>query len=118
MSAYSTMRNNAKRRGLAFDLTPSEVKYYRSLTKCQATGCTLNINEPSADNPKRLTIDRINNNFGYVRGNIATVCWAVNTRKGVFEAKGCKPRFTYKYITNDGWYFKYKHGKNTWMKID
>lgn len=49
--------------------------------RCYWTGVTMTA-KPLARHPTNVSIDRIDSSKGYVRGNIALCCWAVNSMKG------------------------------------
>jgi len=56
--------------------------------KCALTGWDLEFtrgSETSRTNDLGCTMDRIDNDKGYVPGNIQLVCWCVNKMKGAFN---------------------------------
>jgi len=70
---------------LKFNLTPEYIqKIFNSCDgKCQLTGLAFNmeIGTKAKRNPYRPSVDRINSNAGYVKGNIQIVLAIVNTMK-------------------------------------
>jgi hypothetical protein len=75
-------RSNAKARGLDFNLTEEDVHVP---AMCPILNIPLIIMEGKrTDNSP--SIDRINNNFGYIRGNIMIISWRANRIKGAATA--------------------------------
>jgi hypothetical protein len=72
-----TVRYRAKRRGLAFDITVSDVHVPE---RCPVFGIPLVFGAArnSEDSP---SLDRINPRFGYVKGNVAVISQRANTIK-------------------------------------
>jgi len=75
-------------RNLEFDI---DTDYVMSLLtqqqgKCALTGWDLEFSRGGSygygTNPKGCTMDRKNNNRGYVQGNVQLVCWKANRIKG------------------------------------
>lgn len=75
-------------RGLEYNITLTDVMnlYKKQKGKCALTGLTLEFTRggsyDNGTNPKVATIDRINNDVGYVKSNIQIVCWLPNSLKG------------------------------------
>lgn len=80
-------RKSAKKRGLEYNLSRLSFKNLLSAGYCQATGVPLSGNpvDHEAHPPTMMTIDRIDCNKGYVKGNVQAVCYAYNTIKGQYE---------------------------------
>lgn len=72
---------NAKRRNLDFDLTIDDIVVPE---KCPFLGCDLifeydkSLSVPPAN---YYTVDRINSELGYIKGNIQVLSWRANTMK-------------------------------------
>tara|TARA_Y100000996_G_scaffold350877_1_gene290032 strand:- start:106 stop:441 length:336 start_codon:yes stop_codon:yes gene_type:complete len=74
-------KNNAKRRGLNFDVTVEDLM---ELYEVQEGLCALSglpMTRSSANSDYSLSIDRINNEIGYTKENLQLVCWRVNTMR-------------------------------------
>lgn len=75
-------KSRAKAKGLAFDLCLGDITIPEA---CPLLGIAIRVNEKVlCDNSPSL--DRIRNEAGYVRGNIAVVSHAANRRKGSWSA--------------------------------
>jgi hypothetical protein len=86
MSKYKSKRNDARNRGLDFDLSFQSVKNLMLAKRCAYTGITLT--DPIDGSPVRgsdRTIDRVDASKGYVRGNVVACCHAINHMKGQVE---------------------------------
>ncbi len=84
---YRSKRKNAKTKGYSFSITFDEYKELMSMDKCYYTGILMTLNLP---NPKKLkfsdkTIDRIDNNKGYVTGNVVVCSNLANNFKSKLE---------------------------------
>lgn len=73
---WGQVKSNAKRRGIGFSITLREVwrVYTAQGGQCAVTGCPVQGRDAS--------LDRIDSNFGYVRGNVQWVHKTVNRMKG------------------------------------
>lgn len=74
-------KNNAKRRGLDFNLTKQELLdlYEEQKGLCALSGLPMT---RSSDNSEySLSIDRIDSESGYTKDNVQLVCWRINTMK-------------------------------------
>lgn len=67
----------AELRGLDCVLTEADVKQMLAAGVCEQTGIAF---EPGGD--FGVSIDRVDNGKGYLRGNVQAVCWAYNRAKG------------------------------------
>lgn len=80
------IRNNAKYRKLRFTVTGRYLwkKFLRQKRRCAITGLLLTFPAPGSSNPceKTASLDRINNNAGYVPGNVRWVHKTVNKLRG------------------------------------
>lgn len=82
---YRGKVDNAKSRGIEFALTLNDFRNLLMKKRCAYTGIPLTIHRQGNPCKSDLTIERINSNFGYVKGNVIAVCAAANSVKGVFE---------------------------------
>lgn len=82
---YVMKEENAKRRGIPFKLTFQSYKNLMRAKKCYYTGIELSDVEGAAD---QRTIDRINANKGYEKGNVVACCHAFNQLKAKMEHDG------------------------------
>jgi len=69
---------SAINRGIDWSLTFTEYLRRFSLT-CAETGVEMTLTPNRANT---LSIDRINNSKGYIKGNVRFVCWCINRGKG------------------------------------
>lgn len=85
----SSKANNARDRGIEFNLSFQAMKNLLSANKCYYTGIKINRPETAAPNkPDDLTIDRIDCSKGYVKGNVVACSFAANQLKSQFEKAG------------------------------
>ena len=76
-------RGRSKAKGLPFDLCLADILIP---TMCPLLGIPIRVNaRVLCDNSPSL--DRVKNNLGYVRGNIAVISHAANRRKGSWSAR-------------------------------
>jgi hypothetical protein len=80
---YVSKANNARERGIEFNLPFTSFKNMMRAKKCQYTDIVLTDtgNQCATDR----TIDRIDSRKGYVKGNVIAICHAANQFKGMFE---------------------------------
>jgi hypothetical protein len=76
---------NAEQAGHDFTLSFSEFKKLFKRKTCAYSGLPLQDENNSIGDYR--SIDRIDNQKGYVKGNVVAVCKFVNTLKGTFENK-------------------------------
>lgn len=77
---------SSRDRQIPFELTFIEVKNLMQTERCYYTGITLTMTQPGqAQKLTDFTIDRIDNNLGYVTGNVVACCHAANSFKGMIE---------------------------------
>lgn len=81
---------NAKKRGIEFNLTIASMKNLLSAKKCFYTGIGLTKSTGKEDKLKLsdFTIDRIDGSKGYTKGNVVACCHAANQMKNQFESLG------------------------------
>lgn len=80
---------NAKKRGIDFDLSFTSMKNLMKSKRCYYTGIPLT--KSSGNGEMRLsdaTIDRIDGRLGYTKGNVVACCHAANQMKNQFECLG------------------------------
>jgi len=86
-SKYRDKANDAKVRGLEFNISFADFRRVWSKTKCEYTGIDMHL--PALENgkqkPTNLTVERIDSRLGYITGNCIAVCYAANNIKSVFE---------------------------------
>lgn len=87
MAKYKSKVNDAKVRGLEFDLTYQSMKNLMVAKKCAYTGMTLTepMNDGTGLRASDRTIDRVDASKGYIRGNVVACCHAINHMKGQVE---------------------------------
>jgi hypothetical protein len=81
---YMHLRRSAIERNKEFDLTLDDVRDLLSTSKCAYTGIEMtdeNTPDGTTDNPLQRSIDRLDPNKGYVKGNVYAVCLGVNMLK-------------------------------------
>lgn len=85
---YQNLYNSAKNRGKDFDLDLGDVRRLLTKKRCSYTGVILTDkyrNSPTKDSDR--TIDRLDPQKGYVKGNVYAVSHAANTAKDtLFES--------------------------------
>lgn len=81
---------NAKKRGIEFNLSFQSMKNLMGAKKCFYTGIPLTKSTGKESELKLsdFTIDRIDGSKGYVRGNVVACCHAANQMKNQFESLG------------------------------
>lgn len=83
---YINKIKDARRRELEFSLTFAEFRALLTKKRCAYTGVPLTFHIDGAKQTNTdLSIERIDNSRGYVRGNVMAVCYAANNIKSVFE---------------------------------
>lgn len=85
------INHSAKSRGIEFDLSFNVLKKVLNSKKCFFTGKPLNNIE---NDPNKLTIDRLDNDKGYVDGNIAACSKVFNEIKGCLTLKEIELLYT------------------------
>lgn len=81
---------NAKKRGIEFDLSFQSMKNLMGAEHCFYTGIKLT-KSTGKEAELRLsdaTIDRIDGSKGYIKGNVVACCHAANQMKNQFESLG------------------------------
>ncbi len=83
-SKLVSKQHSSKSRGIEFDLSFKEMKKVLTAKKCYITGVALNNVE---NDPHKLTIDRIDNDKGYVDGNVVACSYEMNSLKSNLTVK-------------------------------
>ena len=86
---YMNKLDSCKKRGIAFNLTFTQVKNLMRAKKCQYTGVALT-HTPFATQTQRdtdVTIERIDSRKPYETGNVCAISFAANQAKSGFDAK-------------------------------
>jgi hypothetical protein len=80
---FAACQKNARRRGHECTLTLERVEELIAPMVCSVTGLPLSTEWDGPDkNPWAPSLDRIDNELGYIEGNVRLVCWAYNLAKG------------------------------------
>ena len=83
---YTNKVDSSKKRGIEFSLSFAEFRRLLLKKRCSYTGIEMTIHRgQNAPANTDLTIERVDNKVGYVRGNVISVCAAANKIKSVFE---------------------------------
>jgi hypothetical protein len=83
--AYITKLQSCKSRGIGFELNFTSFKNLMRAKKCYYTGITLTRGGGQEGDPNYLTIDRIDNNLPYQKGNVVACCAKANQLKSLVE---------------------------------
>ncbi len=81
---FRNIMSSAKERGIPFLMTFSEVKRLLKLNKCYFTGVELNDIE---NDKNQLTFDRLDNDKGYLNGNVVACSSEFNKLKSSISIK-------------------------------
>ncbi len=92
LSRYKKYKRDAKRRGLEFSLTKTQFYSYEG-DDCHYCGGEVN----------HISLDRIDNDYGYIEGNVTSCCHMCNSFKHVFEEQD--------FINHVGKIFSYQNKK-------
>ena len=90
LSKFRHVYNNAKKRkkvsNLDFDITPEYLnELYLNNHCCALSGLDLTIELNKTVNQQNISIDRIDSNIGYVKGNVQLVDKRINMMKGTLS---------------------------------
>jgi hypothetical protein len=77
---YNRLKSSAKRRGITFDLTLSDLYYLSYPITCPVLGIPLRFNRGKAED-NSYSIDRIDSTKGYSIDNIIVISWKANKLK-------------------------------------
>lgn len=78
---YTRLQQSAKDRGLEFDLSLMSLRNILKAKKCYYTGKDISTWHDREDEYK-LTIDRVDNDKGYITGNVVACSHTFNQKKG------------------------------------
>lgn len=82
---YINKVKNAKKDKIEFSLSLLQFAALMKETRCAYTGIELTYQKDHIPQPTDITIDRIDNTKGYVKGNVTAVCFAANNIKSFWE---------------------------------
>lgn len=83
---YQNKVQSAKDRGIEFKLNLVSVRNLLRTQKCPYTGITLTVPRSGKGSlSSDITIDRIDNTKGYVKGNVQAISNVANNFKSIFE---------------------------------
>ena len=86
---YVSKAQNAKARNLSFDLSFTSFKNLMMAKRCFYTKAILTDYDSTIGNrPTDRTIDRLDCNLGYVKGNVVACCSVANQLKASMETSG------------------------------
>lgn len=93
----SSAKSRSKKLNLDFDLDEAYVKYLWESQNglCAISKIPMTCNYGDGMIESNASIDRINSQFGYIKGNVQLTCWAINRMKGTMNI----PQLIY-YCTN------------------
>lgn len=75
-------RARAKLKGLPFDILVNDILWQIELGVCAVTGIPFHFAANEGRHPFTPSIDRVDNDLGYVKGNVRVVVWALNAMRG------------------------------------
>ena len=76
---FTSLMSSAASRDIEFNLKLTTVKKLLKTTNCYFTGVPMNLIQ---NDPNMRSIDRLDNELGYVEGNVVACCARVNQIKG------------------------------------
>lgn len=83
---YQNKIQSAKDRGIEFKLNLVSVRNLLRTQKCPYTGITLTVpRQGKGSLSSDITIDRIDNKKGYIKGNVQAISNVANNFKSIFE---------------------------------
>jgi hypothetical protein len=82
---YRDKVTSSKTRNIEFKLTLGEFRQLLMRKNCAYTGIPLTLHVQGNQTHTYLSIERVDNSKGYVKGNVISVCHAANNIKSVFE---------------------------------
>jgi hypothetical protein len=77
---YNHLKNSAKKRGIDFDLTLIDINELSFPITCPILGIPLHYHRGKPEDDS-YSIDRIDNNLGYVSGNLQVISFKANRAK-------------------------------------
>ena len=85
-SKLQSKQQNARKRGLDFNMTFQSMKNIMEAKKCFYTGVLLTESQ-EGHNPTDRTIERVDDSKGYVIGNVVACSYESNQLKAMFEGR-------------------------------
>jgi hypothetical protein len=86
---FKESRKGAARRDIPFQLTEDEFRsiWKKQKGKCALSGIDLTLEHGSitTPNPTRMSIDRIDSEYGYTASNVQLITWQLNSAKNVWS---------------------------------
>jgi len=86
---FKESRKSAGRRDIPFQLTEDEFRsiWKKQKGKCALSGIDLTLEHGSVtqSNPTRMSIDRIDSDYGYALSNVQLITWQLNSAKNVWS---------------------------------
>jgi len=82
---YRDKVTSSKTRNIEFKLSLNEFRQLLMRKNCAYTGIPLTLHTQGNQSNTDLSIERVDNSRGYVKGNVISVCHAANNIKSVFE---------------------------------
>lgn len=82
---YRGKVDNARSRGIEFALSLNEYRQLLLRKRCAYTGIPMTLHKQGNPTKTDLTIERVDDKKGYIKGNVIAVCYAANNIKSVFE---------------------------------
>lgn len=82
---YVNKVKNCANLGLLFELTFMQFKRLMITKRCKFTGVTLTYQVGVVQVDSDVTIDRVDNSKGYIKGNVVACCRGYNTFKATIE---------------------------------
>lgn len=80
--AHRHSRASARQRGIVFDLSLEQYRVLLDTTECAICSITMNPRLTGKPCVSTQTVDRVDNEQGYVSTNVVCVCFGCNMRKG------------------------------------
>ncbi len=103
---YERASKRAKEKGLEFDITPYDIIIPEC---CPVLGLRLNISPNIHNLDCSPSLDRIDNNRGYIKGNVIVVSFKANTIKSSATVEELKLVYSFYKRLSDNRYLKYKY---------
>jgi hypothetical protein len=75
-------KNSARKRGHACTITLVEIEQLLAPMRCAEWGLPLKWDPECKHDPFMPSLDRLDNDVGYISGNVRVVCWLFNRARG------------------------------------
>lgn len=90
-------KSRARKSGLAFDITPDD---FEIPERCPILGIELSVvHNGNQDKTAAPSLDRIDPNFGYIKGNVAVISWQANKYKSNMSKEIIEKLYKYVFET-------------------